>query len=206
MTYLDSTLKSGDVILLTKVLALKAMIFPVVMYKCESWTIREAARWIIDGFELWCWRKLLRIPWTARRPNQLMLKEINPWIFIRRIDVEAEDPKHWPPDMKSRLTGENADAGKDWWQKEKGAAEDEMVREHYPSSEYELERSNLGDTVHWVLKGRILKWFAIAFSSGSCFVRTLHHDPSILGGPTRHERWTPQVGMCPICYWRRVEK
>ena len=63
-----------------------------------------------------------------------------------------------------------------------------MVREHYPSSEYELELSNLGDTVHWALKGRILKWFAIAFSSGPCFVRTLHHDPSILGGPTRHER------------------
>ena len=77
MTYPDSTLKSRDDIFLTKVLPLKAMIFPVIMYRCESWTIKEAAHWIIDGFELWCWGKLLRIHWTARKSNQLILKEIN---------------------------------------------------------------------------------------------------------------------------------
>ena len=77
MTYLDSTLKSRDDILLTKVLSLKAMIFPVIMYRCESWIIKEATHWIINGFELWCWGKLLRIHWAAIKPNQLILKEIN---------------------------------------------------------------------------------------------------------------------------------
>jgi len=78
MTNLDSILKSRDVTLLTKVCLVKAMVFPVVMYICESWTIRKAERQRIDVFELWCWRRLLRVPWTARRSNQSILKEINP--------------------------------------------------------------------------------------------------------------------------------
>ena len=77
MTNLDSILKSRDVTLTTKVLLVKAMVFPVIMYGCESWTIKKAERWRIDAFELWCWRSLLRVPGTARRSNQFILKEIN---------------------------------------------------------------------------------------------------------------------------------
>ena len=78
MTNLDSVLKSRDITLLTKVCLVKAMVFPVVMYGCESWTVKKAKHWRIDAFELWCWRRLLIIPWTARRSNQSILKEINP--------------------------------------------------------------------------------------------------------------------------------
>ena len=78
MTNLDSILKSRDITLPTKVRLVKAMVFPVVMYGCESWTIKKAERQRIDAFELWCWRRLLRVPWTARRSNQPILKEISP--------------------------------------------------------------------------------------------------------------------------------
>ena len=78
MTNLDSILKSRDVTLPTKVHLVKAMVFPVVMYGCESWTLKKAEHWKIDAFELWCWRRLLRVPWTARRSNQFILKEISP--------------------------------------------------------------------------------------------------------------------------------
>ena len=82
MTNLDSILKSRDITLLTKVHLVKAMVFPVVMYGCESWTVEKAERRRIDAFELWCWRRLLRVPWTARRSNQSILKEINPGISL----------------------------------------------------------------------------------------------------------------------------
>ena len=78
MTNLDSIFKSRDITLPTKVLLVKAMVFPVVMYGCESWTVKKVEHWRIDAFELWCWRRLLRIPWTARRSNQSILKEISP--------------------------------------------------------------------------------------------------------------------------------
>ena len=78
MTNLDSILKSRDITLLTKVRLVKAMVFPVVIYGCESWTIKKAEHQEIDAFELWCWRRLLRVPWTARRSNQSILKEISP--------------------------------------------------------------------------------------------------------------------------------
>ena len=78
MTNLDSILKSRDITLLAKVQLVKAMVFPVVMYGCESWTIKKAEHRRIDAFELWCWRSLLRVPWTARRSNQSILKEISP--------------------------------------------------------------------------------------------------------------------------------
>ena len=78
MTNLDSILKSKDITLPTKVCLVKAMVFPVIMYGCESWTIKKAERQRIDAFELWCWRRLLRVPWTARRSNQSILKEISP--------------------------------------------------------------------------------------------------------------------------------
>ena len=82
MTNLDSILKSRDITLPTKVHLVKAMIFPVVMYACESWTIKKAVHWRTDTLELWCWRRLLRVPWTARRSNQSILKEISPGISL----------------------------------------------------------------------------------------------------------------------------
>ena len=97
MTNLDSIFKSRDITLPTKVHLVKA--FPVVTYGCESWTIKKAECQRIDAFELWCWRKLLRVPWTARRSNQSVLKES--WVFTGRTDVEPETPILWPPDEKS---------------------------------------------------------------------------------------------------------
>ena len=96
MTNLDSIFKSRDLTLPTKARLVKAMVFPVVMYACESWTIMKAEHRRIDAFELWCWRRLLRVPWTARRSNQSILKEI-----IGRTDVEAETPIIWLSDAKS---------------------------------------------------------------------------------------------------------
>ena len=101
MTNLDSILKRRDIILPTKVCLVKAMVFPVVMYGCESWIIKKAECRRIDAFEVWCWSRLLRVPWTARRSNQPILKEISSWVFIGRTDVEAETPILWPPDAKS---------------------------------------------------------------------------------------------------------
>ena len=98
----DSILKIRDFTLPTKVCLVKAMVFPVVMYGCESWTVKKAERRKIDAFELWCWRRVLRVPWTARRSNQSFLKEISPaWVFIERTDAEAETPVLWPPHAKS---------------------------------------------------------------------------------------------------------
>ena len=113
MTNLESILKSRDISVSTKVRLVKAMVFPVVMYGRESWTIKKTERRRIDAFELWCWRRLLRVPWTARRSNQCILKEISPGVFIGRTDVEAETSIRWPPDAKSGLIGKDPDAGKD---------------------------------------------------------------------------------------------
>ena len=101
MTNLDSVLQSRGISLSTKVLLVKAMVFPVVMYGCESWTIKKAECQRIVAFELWCWRRLLRVPWTARRSKQSILKGDQSWVFIGRTDVEAETPILWPPDVKS---------------------------------------------------------------------------------------------------------
>ena len=85
MTNLDSILKSRDITLPAKVRLVKAIVFPVVMYGCESWTVEKAERRRVDAFELWCWRRLLRVPWTARRSNQSILKEISPGISLERM-------------------------------------------------------------------------------------------------------------------------
>ena len=117
------------------------MVFPVVMYGCESWTIKKAECWRIDAFKLWCWRRLLRVPWTARRSipkgNQL-------WIIIGRTDIEAEAPILWPPDAKSRFIGKDPDTGKDWGQEEKGATEDKMVGWYHWLNRHESEQTHSG--------------------------------------------------------------
>ena len=134
VTNLDSVFKSRDITLPTKVCLVKDMVFPVVMYGCESWTINKAEHRGSDALELWCWRRLLRVPWTAGRSNQSILKEI-----IGKTDVEAETPILWPPDAKNWLIGNDPDAGKDWGQEEKGTTEDEMVGWHHQLSEHELK-------------------------------------------------------------------
>ena len=117
----------------------QAMVFPVVMYGCESWTKGKAEHQRINAFKLWCWRRLLRDPWTARRSNQSILNEISPWIFIGRTDAEAETPILWPPDAKNWLIWKNPDAGKDWKWEEKGTTEGEMVGWHHQCDGHEFE-------------------------------------------------------------------
>ena len=120
-------LKSRDITLPTKVYIIEAMVFPAVMYGCESWTIKKAEHWRSDHFELWFWIRLLRVPWTARRSNQSILKEISPehswkdWCWSWSFNILAT----W---WKSQLTGKDPDTWKDWRQKEKGKTEDKMVR------------------------------------------------------------------------------
>ena len=127
MNNLDSILKSRDISSSTKVYLVKAMVFPVVMYGCESWTIKKAEHQRIDAFELWCWRRLLRIPWTARRSNQFILKEISPGCSLEGLMLKLnsntlatwwEKPTHWKrPWCWERLKtgGEGNDRGWDGW-------------------------------------------------------------------------------------------
>ena len=102
MTNLDSILKSRDITLPTKVHLVKAMVFPVVMYGCESWTVKKAECRRIDAFELWYWRRLLRVPWAARRSNQpVHSKRDQSWVFFGRTDAKAETAVLWPPHVKN---------------------------------------------------------------------------------------------------------
>ena len=121
----------------TNICIVKAIVFLVVMYGCESWIIKKAEHWRIDAFELWCWRRLLRVPWTARRSNQSILK-ISPEYSL---DAEAEAPILWPPDAKNWLIWKDPDAGKDWRQEDKGTTEDEMVGWHHWFSGHEFEQT-----------------------------------------------------------------
>ena len=118
-TNLDSIFKSRDITLPTKVHLFKAMGFPVVMYGCESWTVKKSERWRIDAFELWCWRRLLRVPWIARKSNQSILKEINPEISLEGMMLKLK-LQLWTLDVKSWITGKDSDAGRDWGLEEKG--------------------------------------------------------------------------------------
>ena len=137
MTNLDSILKSRGFTLPTKVCRVKAMFFLVVMYECESGTIKKAEHWRSDAFKLWCWRRLLRVPWTTKRSNQ----GNQPWMFIGRTDAEAEALILWPPSANSQLTGKDPDAGKNWGQEEKGSTDNEMVGWHHQLNGHEFEQT-----------------------------------------------------------------
>ena len=130
MTNLDSMLKSRDITLPTKVHLVKAMVFLVVMYGCESWTIKKAELWRIDSFELWCWRRLLRVPWTAKRSNQSILKEISPGCSLEGLMLKLK-LQYFGHLMQRADSGKDPDAGKDWGQEEKGMTVDEMVGWHH---------------------------------------------------------------------------
>ena len=127
MTNLESILKSRDISLATKVHLVKAMVFPIVMYECESWTIKKAEHQRINAFELWCWRRLLRVPWTARRSNQSILKEINPEYSLEELMLEVKlqysatwckEPTHWKRPwcwVRLKAGGEGEVKGWDGW-------------------------------------------------------------------------------------------
>ena len=157
MTNVDSILKSRDITLPTKVCLVKAMVFPVVMCGCESWTVKKAECWRIDAFELWCWRRVLRVPWTARRSNQSILKEISPgcsledWCWSWNSNTLAtwcEELTHWK---------------RPWcWEEEKGTTENEMAGWHHQLDGHEFEwtlrvvmdREAWHAAVHGVAKSR----------------------------------------------------
>ena len=128
MTNLDSIFKSRDITLPIKVCLVKTMVFPVVMYGCESWTVKKAERQWIDAFELWCWRRLLRVTWTARRSNRSILKEISPGISLEgmMLKLKLQYFGHHAH-AKCWLIGKDSDAGRDWGQEKKGTTEDEMA-------------------------------------------------------------------------------
>ena len=138
MTNIDSIFKSRDITLPTKVRLVKAMVSPVVRYGCESWTIKKAERRRTDAFELWCWRRLLRVPWTAKSSNQSILKEISSWCSLEGLMLKLK-LLLWPPDAKSWLVWKDPDAGKDWGQEEKGMTEDEMVGWNHRLNGHEFE-------------------------------------------------------------------
>ena len=122
MANLDSKFKSRDITLPTEVLLVKALIFPVVMYGCESWTVKKAEHQRIDAFELWCWRRLLRVPWTERRSNQSILKEINRGISLEGMMLRLK-LQYFGHLMQRVDSLENTVAGRDWGQEEKGMME-----------------------------------------------------------------------------------
>ena len=115
----------------TKGHLVKPVVFPLVMYGCVSWTIKQAECWRIDALGLWCWRKLLGVHWTERRSNQSILKEINPEYSLEGLMLQLKAPIFWLSDVKSWLIRKNPYAGKDWGQEEKRATEDEMVVWHH---------------------------------------------------------------------------
>ena len=145
MTNLDSIFKSRDITLPSKIHLVRAVVFPVVMYICESWTIKKAEHRRIDAFELWCWRRLLKSPLDCKETQPVHPKGNQFWIFIGRTDAEAEAPVLWPSDVKSQLIENHPDVGKDWGQKEKGATEDDMVGWHHWLNGHEFEHTP-GDT------------------------------------------------------------
>ena len=144
MTNLDSRLKSRNITLPTKIHIVKAMVFPVVMYGHKSWTIKMAEHQRIDAFELWCWRRLLRVPWTARRSNQPILKEINLECWLEGLMLKLKLQYFGHLKWRANSLGKNPDAGKNWKQEEKGMTEDETVGWHHWLSVYEFEQT-LGD-------------------------------------------------------------
>ena len=137
MTNLDSILKNREITLPTKVHLVKAMVFPIVMYGYESWTIKEDEHWRIDAFELRCSRRLLRVPWTARRSNQSILKEISPGCSLEGLMLKLK--LQYFSDMKNWLTRKDPDAGKDWRWEEKGTIKDEMVEWNHQLNGHEFE-------------------------------------------------------------------
>ena len=137
MTNLDSIFKSRDITLPTKVHLVKGMVFPVVMYGCQSWTVKKAECRRVDAFELWCWRRLLRAPWTARRSNQSILKEISPGCSLEGLMLRLK-LQYFGHLMRRIDSLEESDAGRDWGQEEKGTTENETAGWHHRLNGHEF--------------------------------------------------------------------
>ena len=133
-------MKSRNITLPAKVCIVKMMVFTVVMYGCESWTIKKAECQRIDAFEMWCWEKILESPLDCKEIKPVNPKGNQPRIFIERTDAEAESPVLWPPDAKSQLIGKDPDARKNRRQ-EKGMTQDEIVEWHHQVSGHEFEQT-----------------------------------------------------------------
>ena len=130
MTNLDSVFKSNDITSPTKICLVKVIVFPVVMYGCESWIVKKAEHRRIDAFELWCWGRLFRVPWTARRSNQSILKEISLGCSLEGMMLKLK-LQYFGHLMRRGDSLEKSDAGRDWGQEEKGTTEDEMAGWHH---------------------------------------------------------------------------
>ena len=138
MTNIDTILKGRDITLPTKVHLVKAMVFPLIMYGCESWTIKKAEHQRIDAFELWCWRRVLRVPWTARRSNHSILKEISLEYLLEGLMLKLKLLYFGHLNANNWLIGKDPDAGKDWRWEEKGTTEVEMVGWHHRLNGHEF--------------------------------------------------------------------
>ena len=162
MTNLDNILKSRDITLPTKVHLVKDMVFPVVMHRCESWTIKKAEHWRIGWFWTVVLEKILESSLDCKEIKLVNSKGNQSWIFIGRTDAEAETPIFWPPDTKNWLNGKDPDAGKDWSQEENGMTEDEMVGWHHQLNGREFEQAlgvgdrqgSLAAAIHGVAKSQ----------------------------------------------------
>ena len=146
MTNLDSLLKNRDITLPTKVHVVKALVFPAVMYGCENWTLKKTECQRIDAFKLWCWRRLLRFSWTARRSNQSILKEISPGCSLEGMMLKLKLQSFRHLMQRANSLEKTADAGRVWGQDKKGTTEDEMAGWHHRLDGHESEwTSGLGD-------------------------------------------------------------